>query len=84
MGRFTIAVLGGDGIGPEVTAEASAVLRAVAARFGHTFELHEALAGQAAIEAEGEAISDETMRLCQRSDAVLFGAVGGAGVGRPD
>jgi 3-isopropylmalate dehydrogenase len=84
MGRFTIAVLGGDGIGPEVTAEASAVLRAVAARFGHTFELREALAGQAAIEAEGEAISDETMRICQRSDAVLFGAVGGAGVGRPD
>src|SRR5260221_2003174 len=84
MGRFTIAVLGGDGIGPEVTAEASAVLRAVAARFGHTFDLREALAGQAAIEAEGEAISDETMRLCQRSDAVLFGAVGGAGVGRPD
>src|SRR5258707_7796227 len=84
MGRFTIAVLGGDGIGPEVTAEASAVLRAVAARFGHTFELREALAGQAAIEAEGDAISDETMRLCQRSDAVLFGAVGGAGVGRPD
>jgi 3-isopropylmalate dehydrogenase len=84
MGHFTIAVLGGDGIGPEVTAEASAVLRAVAARFGHTFDLREALAGQAAIEAEGEAISDETMRLCQRSDAVLFGAVGGAGVGRPD
>ena len=84
MGHFTIAVLGGDGIGPEVTAEASAVLRAVAARFGHTFDLREALAGQAAIEAEGEAISDETMRLCQRSDAVLFGAVGGVGVGRPD
>src|SRR5260370_3261960 len=84
MGRFTIAVLGGDGIGPEVTAEASAVLRAVAARFGHTFELREAMAGQAGSEAEGEAISDETMRLCQRSDAVLFGAVGGAGVGRPD
>src|SRR5260221_13943257 len=83
MGRFTIAVLGGDGIGPEVTAEASAVLRAVAARFGHTFELREALAGQAAIEAEGEGISDETMRLCQRSDAGLFGAGGGAGGGRP-
>src|SRR5260370_9406370 len=79
-----MAVLGGEGSGREVTGEGGAVLRAVAARFGHTFELREALAGQAAIEAEGEAISDETMRLCQRSDAVLFGAVGGAGVGRPD
>src|SRR5258708_14348588 len=84
MGHFTIAVLGGEGIWADGTAGESGVVRAVAARFGHTFELREALAGQAAIEAEGEAISDETMRLCQRSDAVLFGAVGGAGVGRPD
>ena len=84
MGTFTIAVLGGDGIGPEVTAEAMAAIQAVGTRFGHTFTLREALVGQAAIEAEGEAISNETMALCQRSDAVLFGAVGGAGVGRPD
>jgi 3-isopropylmalate dehydrogenase len=83
MGSYSIAVLGGDGIGPEVTAEAVEALRAIERRFGHTFELRPALAGQAAIVREGEAISDETMALCQRSDAVLFGAVGGAGVGSP-
>jgi 3-isopropylmalate dehydrogenase len=84
MGSYTIAVLAGDGIGPEVTAEAVRVLRAVAKRFGHSLTLREALVGQAAIVAEGEAISDATMELCQRSDAILFGAVGGAGVGSPD
>jgi 3-isopropylmalate dehydrogenase len=84
MSDFTVAVLGGDGIGPEVTAEAARVLAAAVERGGHTLTLVEALVGQAAIQAQGEAISDETMALCQRSDAVLFGAVGGAGVGRPD
>lgn len=84
MGRYHIAVLPGDGIGPEVTAEAMRVLQAVGNRFNHQIEMTPALVGQAAIEVEGEAISDQTMALCQRSDAVLFGAVGGAGVGRPD
>ncbi|HKV85755.1 MAG TPA: isocitrate/isopropylmalate family dehydrogenase, partial [Ktedonobacterales bacterium] len=84
MGQFTIAVLGGDGIGPEVTKEATRVLSAICQRYHHTIHLTPALVGQAAIEAEGAAISDETMALCQRSDAILFGAVGGAGVGRPD
>ncbi|HST88699.1 MAG TPA: 3-isopropylmalate dehydrogenase [Ktedonobacterales bacterium] len=84
MAEYTIAVLAGDGIGPEVTAEAVGALRAVERRSSHTFTLREALVGQAAIAVEGEAISDATMALCQASDAVLFGAVGGAGVGRPD
>lgn len=84
MSAFEIAVMGGDGIGSEVTAEATRALEAVGKRFGHTFTLHEALVGQAAIHAEGAAISDETMRLCQRVDAILFGAVGGAGVGDPN
>jgi len=83
MSQFTVAVLGGDGIGPEVTAEAARVLEAALRRAGHTVILQEALVGQAAIEAEGAAISDATMALCQRSDAILFGAVGGAGVGSP-
>lgn len=83
MGQYTIAVLSGDGIGPEVTAEALRVLRAVADRFGHTLTAQEALVGQVAIDHEGEAISDETMALCAASDAILFGAVGGAGVGNP-
>lgn len=84
MGQYSIAVLSGDGIGPEVTAEAMRALRAVAERFGHSLSLREALVGQAAIDVEGGAISDETMALCQSSDAVLFGAVGGPGVGNPN
>src|SRR5579859_2740762 len=84
MGAYEIAVLGGDGIGPEVTAEAARALEAVGNRFGHNFTLQSALVGQAAIVAEGAAISDATVALCQRVDAVLFGAVGGAGVGAPD
>lgn len=76
MGRFAIAVLPGDGIGPEVIAEAVRVLRAVASRFGHTFALTEALVGQAALTAEGAAIGERTLALCAASDAVLFGAVG--------
>jgi 3-isopropylmalate dehydrogenase len=84
MGHYRIAVLPGDGIGPEVIFEATRVLQAVGMRFNHRMELSQALVGQAAIEAEGESISDKTLELCKRSDAVLFGAVGGAGVGRPD
>src|SRR6267378_2134435 len=78
MGTYTIAVLPGDGIGPEVIGQALTVLRNIADRFGHTFATTEARVGVAAIEAEGDAISDATMELCQRSDAILFGAVGGA------
>jgi 3-isopropylmalate dehydrogenase len=74
---FSIAVLPGDGIGPEVIEQATRVLQRVGQLFGHTFEMHKALVGVAAIDAEGDAISDATMELCQRSDAVLFGAVGG-------
>src|SRR5437588_7759699 len=78
MGTYAIAVLAGDGIGPEVTEQAVRVLQRVASRFGHTFTTTSALVGVAAIEAEGDAISDATMSLCQQSDAILFGAVGGA------
>jgi len=70
-------VLPGDGIGPDVIEQAVRVLETVGRRFGHTFRLTHALVGVAAIEAEGEAISDRTMELCQQSDAILFGAVGG-------
>jgi 3-isopropylmalate dehydrogenase len=78
VGTFSIAVLPGDGIGPEVIEQALRVLDAVANRYGHTFKTTKALVGVAAIEAEGDAISDATMELCQQSDAVLFGAVGGS------
>lgn len=78
MGTYTIAVLPGDGIGPEVTEQAAHVLQTVANRYGHTFDTRYALVGIAAINAEGAAISDATMQLCQQSDAILFGAFGDA------
>jgi 3-isopropylmalate dehydrogenase len=84
VGQYTIAVLAGDGVGPEVTAEAVRVLTVVATRYDHQFAFQHALVGQAAIDQEGAAISDATLQLCHVSDAVLFGAVGGVGVGRPD
>lgn len=77
MGSYTIAVLAGDGIGPEVIGQAVKVLQNIGKRYGHTFNLQNALVGVAAIVAEGNAISDATMHLCQQSDAILFGAVGG-------
>ncbi len=76
MGQYSIAVLGGDGIGPEVTAEAVRVLQAIAERFGHRFIFQTTLVGQSALETEGTPISQETLALCAQSDAVLFGAVG--------
>jgi len=75
--KARIAVLGGDGIGPEVTAEAVRVLRAVAARFGHQFEFAEALIGGAAIDSSGSPLPPRTIDACRSSDAVLLGAVGG-------
>jgi 3-isopropylmalate dehydrogenase len=72
-----IAVLGGDGIGPEVTAEAVRVLQAVGARWKHRFEMTDALLGGIAIDKTGTALPKETLDICQASDAVLLGAVGG-------
>ena len=71
-----IVALPGDGISPDVVAEAVKVLHRVADVFGHTFEFEEALLGGAAIEATGEALPAETLALCKESDAVLLGAVG--------
>jgi 3-isopropylmalate dehydrogenase len=72
-----IAVLPGDGIGPEVVAEGVKALRGVAERFGHTFEFAEGLAGGIAIDTTGNPLPDETLALCRASEAVLLGAVGG-------
>ena len=72
-----IAVLPGDGIGPEVTAAAVAVLRAVAQRYGHRFTLHEHAIGGAAIDSQGDPLPADTLDACRRADAVLLGAVGG-------
>jgi len=75
--EFNIAVLPGDGIGPEVIAEATKVLQAVSKKFGHSFHLHQGLAGGIAIDTLGTALSEETLNMCKRCDAVLLGAVGG-------
>ena len=75
--KATIAVLPGDGIGPEVTAEGVKVLRAVAGKFGHDFEFRDGLIGGRAIDKMGTALPAETSALCMAADAVLLGAVGG-------
>ncbi|MFN7212864.1 MAG: 3-isopropylmalate dehydrogenase [Lysobacteraceae bacterium] len=75
--EIRITVLPGDGIGPEVTAAAVAVLQAVGQRFGQIFRIEEALIGGAAIDATGHALPPATAEACDRADAVLLGAVGG-------
>ena len=77
MPTHNIAVLPGDGIGQEVTAEAVRVLQAVAGHAGVRFEFQQALVGGGAIDAFGTPLPDETLDLCRKSAAILFGSVGG-------
>ena len=72
-----IVVLGGDGIGPEVTREGTRVLEAIAARFGHDFKFEAHLIGGAAIDATQAALPTATLSACGSADAILLGAVGG-------
>ena len=72
-----IALLPGDGVGPEVTAQAVRALDAVARRFGHVFEWDEQPVGGAAIDATGKPLPAATLEAARRADAVLLGAVGG-------
>jgi 3-isopropylmalate dehydrogenase len=76
-GSYDIALLPGDGIGPEIIAEARRVLAALSEMSDVVFTFDEGLIGGAAIDATGSALPDETITLCKRSDAVLLGAVGG-------
>ncbi|MCL4144612.1 UNVERIFIED_CONTAM: hypothetical protein GTU68_043835 [Idotea baltica] len=71
-----LAVLAGDGIGPEIVREAQKVLDAVAKRFRHTFSYEEAVVGAAAIDATGNPFPPETLTICLNADAILFGAIG--------
>ena len=75
--QYKIAVLSGDGIGPEVMAEALKVLQAVCGKRGLDFDLREGLIGGIAIDTHGTALPDETLALCRDSDAVLLGSIGG-------
>lgn len=78
MGKFVVAVLPGDGIGPEVVGEAINIIHTIGKKFGHEFELKEGALGGCAIDAYGEPLPAQTLELCKNSDAVLLGAVGGA------
>lgn len=82
--RASIAVLPGDGIGPEVTAEGRACLTAVAQRFGHELELAELPFGGAAIDAHRDPLPPATLQACRAADAVLLGAIGGPKWSAPD
>jgi 3-isopropylmalate dehydrogenase len=77
MATYRIAVLPGDGIGAEVIREAVRILRVVAGRAGIGLELEEGQIGGGAIDAHGTPLPEATLRLCQQSQAILFGAVGG-------
>ena len=74
---YKIAVIKGDGIGPEIITEALKVMDKVAEKYGVDFEYTEVLAGGIAIDEKGECLPQETIDICKASDAVLLGAVGG-------
>lgn len=75
--NFKVGVIAGDGIGPEVTAEATKVLDAVGQKYGHTFEYTEILMGGCSIDATGVPLTDEAIAAAKASDAVLMGSIGG-------
>lgn len=74
--KLKIAVLAGDGIGPEISEQGVAVMEAVCRKFGHEVSFTPALCGATAIDAVGDPFPEETFRICQEADAVLFSAVG--------
>ncbi|MFO7996895.1 MAG: 3-isopropylmalate dehydrogenase [Dehalococcoidia bacterium] len=76
--EFDVAVLPGDGVGPEVITQALKALQTVGEKFGHSFHFHDGLIGGVAIDTLGTALSDETLKMCEQCDAVLLGAVGGS------
>ena len=74
--KYQIAVLPGDGIGPEIVKQAQRVLDAVASKFGHTFSYEYASVGAAAIDECGDPYPQSTHDICVNADAILFGAIG--------
>jgi 3-isopropylmalate dehydrogenase len=70
--KFTIAIIPGDGIGPEVTNQAKKALDAVAEAYNHIFLYKEAQMGACAIEATGNPLPDKTITICKNADAILF------------
>ena len=82
--KCNVAVIPGDGIGPDIVAEAIKVLKTIGEKFGHRFEYEYAIAGGCSIDKTGEALPAETLEICKRNDAVLLGAVGGPKWDDPD
>jgi 3-isopropylmalate dehydrogenase len=74
--EYKIALLPGDGIGPEIIDQATKAIKAVGRKFNHTFNFTHALVGAVAIDKTGNPLPAETLDLCKKSDAVLFGAIG--------
>jgi 3-isopropylmalate dehydrogenase len=74
--NYNLAVLPGDGIGPEIIEQAVKVTEAVGKKFGHSFKFNHALVGAIAIDRTGNPLPDETLAVCKESDAVMFGAIG--------
>ena len=75
--KFNVAVISGDGIGPEIVSEAKKVLNKIGSKFGHEFTYTEVLMGGVSIDAHGVPLTDEALETARKSDAVLLGAVGG-------
>lgn len=75
--NYNIAVIKGDGIGPEIVTEAMKVLDKVAEKFNHTFNYTQVLMGGCSIDATGVPLTDEAIEICKASDAVLLGSIGG-------
>lgn len=82
--KYNIAVVAGDGIGPEVVNETVKVLNLIGEKFGHRFDYEYLMAGGCAIDKFGTALPEETLEACKKSDAVLLGAVGGPKWDDPD
>lgn len=80
----TIVLLPGDGIGPEVTAEAQKILDVVAGKFTHQFQFDAQMMGGRAIDELGSSLPDTTIRACREADAIMLGAVGGPKWDNPD
>lgn len=75
--KYNLAVIAGDGIGPDIIEQALNVLDKIGDKFGHEFNYNKVLAGGCAIDATGEPLPKETLDICKKSDSVLLGAVGG-------
>lgn len=75
--KFKIAVIKGDGIGPEIVDQAIRVINKIEEKYNHTFDFKFCLAGGSAIDASGNTLPQETIKICQSSDSILLGAVGG-------